>query len=132
MHGSTFVKHLLSVSQSNRLAKLRKCILQSASCGIRYRPRLFDQVGHQTKYASMGNIGFPNGLVFRYGNFYIPRVEKSSKISPRAKNLVLPRAVGPRETRFFSQGLIFEDFSTHGMKKFPYLKPTTYSEIVFL
>jgi hypothetical protein len=56
------------------------------------------------------NIGFPNGPVFRYGNFFLPRVEKSSKISPRVKNLVLPRAVGPREARFFSQGLIFEDF----------------------
>ena len=36
MHGSTFVKHLLSVSQSNRLAKLGKCILQSASCGLEH------------------------------------------------------------------------------------------------
>ena len=78
------------------------------------------------------NIGFPNGPVFRYGNFFIPRVEKSSKISPRAKNLVLPRAVGPREARFFSQGLIIEDFLTRGMKKFPYLKITAHSEIVFL
>ena len=81
---------------------------------------------------SYRNIGFPNGPVFRYGNFFIPRVEKSSKISPRAKNLVLPRAVGPREARFFSQGLIFEDFSTRGMKKFSYLKTTAHSEIVFL
>ena len=47
------------------------------------------------------NIGFPNGPVFRYGNFFIPRVEKSSQISPRAKNLVLPRAVGPREVSLF-------------------------------
>ena len=78
------------------------------------------------------NIGFPNGPVFRYGNFFIPRVEKSSQISPRAKNLVLPRAVGPREARFFSQGLIIEDFSTRGIKKFPYLKITAHSEIVFL
>ena len=81
---------------------------------------------------SYRNIGFPNGPVFRYGNFFIPRVEKSSQISPRAKNLVLPRAVGPREARFFSQGLIFEDFSTRGMKKFPYLKTMAHSEIVFL
>ena len=78
------------------------------------------------------NIGFPNGPVFRYGNFFIPRVEKSSQISPRAKNLVLPRAVGPREARFFSQGLIFEDFLTRGMKKFSYLTTTAHSEIVFL
>ena len=78
------------------------------------------------------NIGFPNGPVFRYGNFYISRVEKSSKISPRAKNLVLPRAVGPREARFFSQGLIFEDFLTRGMKKFSYLTTTAHLEIVFL
>ena len=73
---------------------------------------------------SYRNIGFPNGPVFRYGNFFILRVEKSSKISPRA--------VGPREARFFSQGLIFEDFSTRGMKKFSYLKITAHSEIVFL
>ena len=77
------------------------------------------------------NIGFPNGPVFRYGNFFFPRVEKSSKISPRAKNLVLPRAVGPWEARFFSHGLIFEDFSTRGMKKFSYLKTTAHSEIRF-
>ena len=78
------------------------------------------------------NIGFPNGPVFRYGNFFIPRVENPSKISPRAKNIALPRAVGPREARFFSHGLIFEAFSTRGMKKFSYLKTTAHSEIVFL
>ena len=78
------------------------------------------------------NIGFLNGPIVRYGNFFIPRVEKSSKISPRAKNLVLPRAVGPREARFFSQGLIFEDFLTRGMKKFSYLTTTAHLEIVFL
>ena len=42
-------------------------------------------------------------VVIRYENFFIPWVENSSKISPRAKNLVLQRAVGPREARFFSQ-----------------------------
>ena len=77
------------------------------------------------------NIGFPNGPVLRYGNFFIPRVEKSSKISPRAKNLVLPRAVGPREARFFSHGLIFEGFSTLGMKKFPYLKTGPFGNPIF-
>ena len=64
------------------------------------------------------NIGFLNGPVFKYGNFFIPRVEKSTKISPRAKNLVLPRDEGLREARFFSHELIFEDFSTRGMQKF--------------
>ena len=83
-------------------------------------------------WLTLTGIQFPNGPVFRYGNFFIPGVEKSSQISPRAKNLVLPRAVGPREARFFSQGLIFEDFSTRGMKKFSYLKTTAHSEIVFL
>ena len=78
------------------------------------------------------NIGFPNGPVFGYGNFFIPRVEKSSQISPRAKNFVLPRAVGPREARFFSQGLIFEDFSTLGMKKFPYLKTGPFGNPIFV
>ena len=34
--------------------------------------------------------------------------------------------------KIFSQGLIFEDFSTHGMKKFPYLKIMAHSEILFL
>ena len=78
------------------------------------------------------NIGFPNGPFFRYGNFFIPRVENPSKISPRAKNIALPRAVGPREARFFSHGLIFEGFSTRGMKKFSYLKTMAHSEILFL
>ena len=45
------------------------------------------------------NIGFPNGRVFRYGNFFIPRVEKSSKISTREKNLVLPRAFAHKTVR---------------------------------
>ena len=92
----------------------------------------FSSAGKKSISYPVRNMGFPNGPFFRYGNFFIPRVEKSSKISPRAKNLVLPRAVGPREARFFSQGLIFEDFSTRGMKKFSYLKITAHSEIVFL
>ena len=71
---------------------------------------------------SYRNIGFPNGPVFRYGNFFIPRVKKSSKISPWEKNLASrgPTALG--RTKFFALGLICEDFSTLGMKKFPYLK----------
>ncbi len=45
-------------------------------------------------------------VIFRYWNFFIPRVEKSSKISPRAVGKI-----------FFPQGLIFDDFSTCGMQK---------------
>jgi len=54
-------------------------------------------------------------VVFRYENFFIPRVEKSSKISPWEKNLASrgPTALG--RTRFFALGLIFENFSTLGM-----------------
>ena len=61
-------------------------------------------------------------VVSRYENFLIPRVEKSSKISPWEKNLASrgPTALG--RTIFFALGLIFEDFSALGMKKFPYLK----------
>ena len=99
---------------------------------IRDCPKFFDQVGYQTINPSIGNIGFPNEPFFRYGNFFISRVEKSSKISPRAKNLALPRAVGPRKVMFFSKGLSFEEFSTRGMKKFSYLKITAHSEIIFL
>ena len=77
------------------------------------------------------NIGFPNGPVFRYGNFVIPRVEKASKISPWEKNLASrgPTALG--RTRFFARGLIFEDFSTLGMKKFPYLKTGPFGNPIF-
>ena len=53
-------------------------------------------------------------VVFRYENFFIPRVEKASKISPWEKNLA---SRGPT-----ALGLIFEDFSSLGMKKFPYPK----------
>ena len=49
------------------------------------------------------NIGFPNGPSFRYGNFFT------------SKN----------EARLFFQRADFK-------VKFPYLKPTTHSEIVFL
>ena len=71
-------------------------------------------------------------VVFRYGNFFIPRVEKSSKISPWEKNLASrgPTALG--RTRFFALGLICEDFSTLGMKKFPYLKTGPFGNPIFL
>ena len=45
-------------------------------------------------------IGFPNGPSFRYGNFFIPRVEKTSKNQPTGRKAFLPRAVGPREVSF--------------------------------
>ena len=95
---------------------------------------IFRPIGlfHKSEDFGPKNIGFPNGPVFRYRNFFIPMVEKSSKISTRAKNIVLSRAVSPREARSFSKGLIFEDFSTRGMKIFSYLKITAHSEIVFL
>ena len=47
--------------------------------GNRVRPRFFDQVGHETMYASSGNKGFPNEPDVGYRNFFIPRVEKTSK-----------------------------------------------------
>ena len=60
-------------------------------------------------------------VIFRYENFFIPRVENSSKISPWDKNLA---SRGPT-----ALGQIFEDFSTHNLS---YLKITAHSEIVFL
>ena len=39
------------------------------------------------------NKGFPNGPGFRYGNFFIPRVVKNHKMSPREEKAYLPRAV---------------------------------------
>jgi hypothetical protein len=33
------------------------------------------------------NIGFPNEPSFRYRNFFIPRVEKPPKMSPREEKL---------------------------------------------
>ena len=67
-------------------------------------------------------------VIFRYENFFIPRVEK---ISPWEKNLASrgPMALG--RTRFFALGLIFEDFSTLGMKKFPYLKTGPFGNPIF-
>ena len=32
---------------------------------------------------------------FRYGNFFIPRVVKNHKMSPREEKAYLPRATGP-------------------------------------
>ena len=77
-------------------------------------------------------IGFPNGPSFRYGNFFIPRVEKTSKNQPKGRKAFLPRAVGPRNVSFSFPWSNFNVFSTQGMKKFPYLKPTAHSEIVCL
>jgi hypothetical protein len=45
-------------------------------------------------------------VVFRYENFFIPWVEKSTKISPWEKN------IASREP--MALGLIFEDFSPWG------------------
>ena len=49
-------------------------------------------------------------LGFRYGNFFIPWVEKNLKISPWEGNSYLPRAYGPWEERVSSLGLIFGGF----------------------
>ena len=43
---------------------------------------------------SYRNKGFPNGPGFRYGNFFIPRVVKNHKMSPREEKAYLPRATG--------------------------------------
>ena len=66
-----------------------------------------------------------------YNHNYIPRVKKSSKISPWEKNLASrgPTALG--RTRLFARGLIFKDFSTLGMKKFPYLKTGPFGNPIF-
>ena len=71
-------------------------------------------------------------VIFRYGNFFIPWVKKSSIISPWEKNLASrgPTALG--KTRFFALGLICEDFSTLGMKKFPYLITGPFGNPIFL
>ena len=42
----------------------------------------------------------------------------------------VPTALG--RTRFFALGLICEDFSTRGMKKFPYLKTGPFGNPIFL
>ena len=70
-------------------------------------------------------------VIFRYGNFFIPWVKKSSIISPWEKNLASrgPTALG--RTKFFALGLIFEYFSTLGMKKFPYLKNGPFGNCIF-
>ena len=50
---------------------------------------------------------------------------------PWEKNLASrgPTALG--RARFFARGLIFEDFSTLGMKKFPYLKTGPFGNPIF-
>ena len=60
--------------------------------GNRVRPRFFDQVGHETMYASSGNKGFPNEPDVGYRNFFIPR------------------AAGPREVSFFFPRAYFKVF----------------------
>ena len=71
-------------------------------------------------------------MIFRYGNFFIPWVEKSSKISPWEKNIAFPGPTALGRTKFFTLGLILEDFSTLGMKKFPYLKTGPFGNPIFL
>ena len=70
-------------------------------------------------------------VIFRYGNFFIPRVEKSSKISLWEKNLTSRGPTVFGRTTFFTLGLILGDFSTLGMKKFPYLKTGLFGNPIF-
>jgi hypothetical protein len=48
------------------------------------------------------------------------------------KNPCLPWAYGPWEARIFARGLIYEGFSTLGMKKFPYLTNGLFGNPIFL
>ena len=61
----------------------------------------------------------------------IPKGDKSSKISLWEKNLASrgPTALG--RAIFFARGLIFEGFSTLGMKKFPYLTIGPFGNPIF-
>ena len=47
------------------------------------------------------------------------------------KNLVSRGLTALGRTRFFALGLIFEDFSTLGMNKFPYLKTGPFGNPIF-
>ena len=70
---------------------------------------------------------------FRYGNFFILRVVKNHKMSPREEKAYPPKGRMPAGGKPFpSQGLILRFLTTRGMKKFPYLKPTAHSENLFL
>ena len=82
----------------------------------RVSSRFFVQAGHKTTHASSGNIGFPNGSSFRYGNFF------TSKKYPTLRKACLLSIVGLREARLFFPWAYFK-------VKFPYLKPTAHSEI---
>ena len=53
-------------------------------------------------------------MIFRYGNFFILRVEKSSKMSPWEKNSCLPRAYGPWEDKIFCPWANFWGFFNPG------------------
>ena len=68
--------HFLGKRASKRSKVSQLQVLSTNLLTSRDSPRFFDQVGHQTTNAYIGNIGFPNGPVFRYGNFFIPRVEE--------------------------------------------------------
>ena len=81
---------------------------------------------------SYRNIISEWAVIFRYENFFILRVETSSKISPWEKNLASRGASALGRTRFFALGLIFENISTLGMKKFPYLKTGPFGNPKFL
>ena len=50
----------------------------------------------------------------------------------RFSGMEISSSLGLKNPQKLAQGLIFEDFSTRGMKKFSYLKITAHSEIVFL
>ena len=62
---------------------------------------------------------------FRYGNFTL-------KLACGKKNLASRRPTALGRIRFFALVLIFEDFSTLGMKKFPYLKTGPFGNPIFL
>ena len=49
----------------------------------------------------MINIGFPNGLIVRYGNFFIPRVEKTPLKLAQGQKFLPPKGRRPAGGKYF-------------------------------
>ena len=86
---------------------------------------------HKIAWLTCTGIQFLNGPWFSGMLISSSRGLKNPQKLALGKKSCLPKTYGSWEGKIFPLVLIFEDFATLGMKKFPYLKPA-HSEILYL
>ena len=106
------VKLSVALVKRNQISTwaMRKSDFHMTHEEIIFKLLLFDNFLQNRLVNSYRNTISKWAVVFRYGNLFIPRVEKSSKISLWEKNPASRRPTALGRARFLALGPIFEDF----------------------